>query len=83
MAFCDHVSHVVVGFNFAGQLVPQDVDQIMAGEHAGGDVPMRQALFGVLLRGLQYKNTSPPAARSSSYPRAVSISLIWQSEQPM
>ena len=46
MAFCDHLSHVVVGFDFAGQFVPQDVDQVVAGEHAGGDVAMRQALFG-------------------------------------
>ena len=46
MAFGDHFRHVIVGFDFAGQFVAQDVDQVVAGEHAGGDFTMGQALFG-------------------------------------
>jgi len=46
MAILDHGDEIVISFDLAGQLVPQDVDQVMAGEHAGGDFPMRQALFG-------------------------------------
>ena len=34
MVFCVLVSHVVVGFDLAGELVPQDVDQVVTGKPA-------------------------------------------------
>lgn len=41
MALLDHGDKIAISFDLAGQLVPQDVDQVMAGKHAGGDFPMR------------------------------------------
>lgn len=46
MTLLNHGDKVVIGFDLAGELVAQDVDQIITGEHAGGDFPMYQALFG-------------------------------------
>ena len=46
MAIFDHGDEIVISFDLAGQLVTQDVDQVMAGEHAGGHFPMGQAFFG-------------------------------------
>lgn len=51
MTFLDHDHHVVIGSHLAGWLVTQDVDRLVAGEHAGGDVPMRQALLGEEYQG--------------------------------
>lgn len=46
MVLGDHLGRVVVSFYLAGQLVAQDIDEVVTGEHAGGDFTMRQAFFG-------------------------------------
>jgi len=46
MALGDHLCHVIVGFDFSGHFVAQDVDEVVARKHAGGDFTMGQAFFG-------------------------------------
>lgn len=46
MAVLDHGDEVIIGSHLAGELMAQDVDQIVTGKHAGGDFPMGQTLLG-------------------------------------
>lgn len=66
MALRDHGKHGVIGSHLAVQLVAENVDQVVAGEHACGDFPMHQMLFGQERQGdLDQRHVMMPSLPAS------------------